>query len=104
MRENGPPFVALIIVVLAALAAAQLLLVALVLVLAEIMGSIVIPSLLVGAFMLLLGVVVYRLALRDSVREIHERLGRNPCEPGLPCGRADDRRHLGGAFWQFFLP
>ena len=75
MRENGTHFAALIIVVLAALAAAQLLLVALVLVLAEIMGSIVIPSLLVGAFMLLLGVVVYRLALRDSIREIHERLG-----------------------------
>ena len=75
MRENGPPFVTLIIVVLAALAAAQLLLVAVVLLLAEIMGSLVIPCLVVGVFMLLLGVALYRLALRESMREIHERMG-----------------------------
>ena len=75
MRENGTHFAALIIVVLAALAAAQLLLVALVLWLATIFGSIITPCLLLGLFMALLGFVFYRLSLRDVIREMHERIG-----------------------------
>ena len=75
MRENGTHFAALIIVVLAALAAAQLLLVALVLWLATLFGSIIVPCIIVGLFMALLGIVVYRLSLRAIIQEMHERIG-----------------------------
>lgn len=75
MRENGTHFAALIIVVLAVLAAAQLLLVALVLWLTTIFGSIITPCLLLGLVMALLGFVVYRLSLRAIIQEMHERIG-----------------------------
>ncbi len=75
MRENHSYFAALIIVVLAAPAAALLLVVALVVWLGEVMGSILYPCLLVGAFLALLAAIVYRVALRDAMREIDERIG-----------------------------
>ena len=75
MRENRNYFAALIIVALAAPAAALLLVVALVVWLGEVMGSIIYPCLMVGVFLALLAMVVYRVALRDAMREIDERLG-----------------------------
>lgn len=74
MRENGTPFAALIIVALAVLAAAQLLLAALVMWLAECLGSIITPCLIVGLFMALLGFVVYKVSLQAIVQDMHERL------------------------------
>ena len=75
MYENGTPFAALIIVVLAALAAAQLLLVALIVWLAECFGSIVLPCLAIGIFMAILGFVVYKVSLRAVMREMNECIG-----------------------------
>ena len=75
MQEHRSFLVALIIVVLAALAAAQLLLVALVLWLATLFDSIIVPCIIVGLFMALLGIVVYRLSLRAIIQEMHERIG-----------------------------
>ena len=74
MRENGPPFVALIIVVLAALAAALLLVVALLVWLAELMGSILYPALLLSLFFALLAFIIYKVSLRGAISEIRERL------------------------------
>ena len=75
MYENGTPFAALIIVVLAALAAAQLLLVTLIVWLAECFGSIVLACLAIGIFMAILGFVVYKVSLRAVMREMNERIG-----------------------------
>ena len=75
MQEHRSFLVALIIVVLAALVAALLFVVALVVWLAELMGSILYPCLIVGLFLALLAIVVYKVSLRDAVRELHERIG-----------------------------
>jgi hypothetical protein len=74
MGENQSYFATLIIVVLAALAAALLLVVALVVWLAELMGSAIYPCLILGIFMAILAAIVYRVSLRHIVREIDERL------------------------------
>ena len=74
MYENGTPFAALIIVVLAALVAALLIVVALVVWLAEVMGSLLYPCLIVGLFFALLAIIVYRISLRDILVELHERV------------------------------
>ena len=75
MRENRSYFAALIIVALAAPAAALLFVVALVVWLAELMGSLIFPCLLVGLFFALLAMVVYKVSLRDTMQELHERIG-----------------------------
>lgn len=75
MRERHTLITALIIVVLAGLAAALLLLVALVVWLAEQFGSIVAPCLVLGVSMALLAIVVYKVSLRDAIREVNERMG-----------------------------
>ena len=74
MRENRSYFVALIIVALAAPAAAILFVVALVIWLAELMGSLIAPCLLVGLFLALLATIIYKVSLRDAMREVDERL------------------------------
>ena len=74
MHENRSYFVALIIVALAAPAAAILFVVALVIWLAELMGSLIVPCLLVGLFLALLATIIYKVSLRDAMREVDERL------------------------------
>ena len=74
MHENRSHFAALIIVALAAPAAALLFVVALVVWLVELMGSIIYPCLIVGLFFALLATIVYKVSLRDAMREIDERL------------------------------
>ena len=73
MRENRFPFAALIIVALAAPAAALLIVVALVVWLAELMGSIIYPCLILGLFFMLMTYIIYKVSLRDAMREIDER-------------------------------
>ena len=74
MRENRSYFAALIIVALAAPAAAILFVVALVVWLSELFGSIIYPCLLVGLFLALLAVIIYKVSLREALREVDERL------------------------------
>ena len=74
MRERYSYFTALVIVVLAGLVTALLFVTALVLWLAELMGSVIYPCLIVGLFFALLAFVVYRVSLRDIVRDIYERM------------------------------
>ncbi len=74
MRERYSYFTALIIVVMAGLAAALLFVIALVLWLAELMGSIIYPCLLVGLFFAFIAFLLYKLSLRDIMRELHERI------------------------------
>ena len=73
MHNKGFPFAALIIVALAAPAAALLLVVALVVWLAELMGSVIYPCLLLGLCLALLAYIIYKVSLRDALREIDER-------------------------------
>ena len=73
MAEHRSPLPALIIVVLAAPAAALLLVVALVVWLAELMGSVIYPCLLLGLCLALLAYIIYKVSLRDALREIDER-------------------------------
>lgn len=75
MNNNRSFFAALIIVALAAPAAALLFVVALVVWLAEMMGSILYPCLIVGAFMALVALLLYKVTLRDALRDIDERFG-----------------------------
>jgi hypothetical protein len=74
MRENRSYFAALLIVALAAPVAALLFVVALVVWLSEIMGSIVYPCLLIGAFFALIATILYKVSLRDVMREMDERI------------------------------
>ncbi len=74
MHENRSYITALIIVALAAPAAALLLVVALVVWLSEIMGSIIYPCLILGFFFALLATIIYKVSLRDAMREMNERL------------------------------
>ena len=74
MRENRSYFTALLIVALAAPVAALLFVVALVVWLSEIMGSIVYPCLLIGAFFALIATILYKVSLRDVMREMDERI------------------------------
>ena len=73
MTEHRSPLPALIIVALAAPAAALLLVVALVVWLAELMGSVIYPCLLLGLCLALLAYIIYKVSLRDALREIDER-------------------------------
>ena len=74
MHENRNYFAALIIVALAAPAAALLFVVALVVWLAELMGTIIYPCIIVGLFFAMLATIVYKVSLRDAMREVHERI------------------------------
>ena len=74
MHENRSYITALIIVALAAPAAALLLVVALVVWLSEIMGSIIYPCLILGLFFALLATIIYKVSLRNAMREMNERL------------------------------
>lgn len=74
MRENHSYFATLLIVALAALAAALLLVVALVVWLAELMGSVIYPCLLLGMLSAALAIILYKVSLRDIMREIDERI------------------------------
>jgi hypothetical protein len=75
MRENRSYFAALIIVALAAPAAALLFVVALVVWLAELMGSFTLPAIIVATFLALLAFVLYKISLRETLRELHSRIG-----------------------------
>lgn len=75
MRKNHSHFAALIIVLLAALVAALLFVVAFVLWLASLMGTLLYPCLIVGLFMTVIAVALYKISLRDYMREFHERVG-----------------------------
>ena len=74
MRENRSFLAALTIVALAAPAAALLFVVSVVMWLAELMGSLIYPCLIVGLFFALLALVVYKVSLHDAMREVEERL------------------------------
>lgn len=73
MNDNRSYITALIIVALVAPAAALLLVVALVVWLAELMGSLVLPCLLLGLFFAVLATIIYKVLLRDAMREFDER-------------------------------
>ena len=75
MRENQSFFATLIIVALAASAAALLLVVALVVWLAELMGSIVYPCLILGVLLAALATIIYKVSLRQTMRQTEEHLG-----------------------------
>ena len=75
MRENHSFLAALIIVALVAPAAALLFVVALVVWLAELMGSLIYPCLIVALFLAILAIIIYKVSLRDALREMHERMG-----------------------------
>ena len=74
MRENQSYFATLIIVVLAVSAAAHLLVVALVVWLAGLMGSILYPCLILGLLFATLATIIYKVSLRHIIREIDERM------------------------------
>ena len=73
MNEYRSHIAALIIVALVAPAAALLLIVALVVWLAELMGSVVLPCLILGIALALLATIIYKVSLRDALREVDER-------------------------------
>lgn len=75
MRENHSFLAALIIVALVAPVAALLFVVALVVWLAELMGSLIYPCLIVALFLAILAIIIYKVSLRDALREMHERMG-----------------------------
>ena len=66
MRENRFPFAALIIVALAAPAAALLIVVALVVWLAELMGSLIYPCLILGLLFMLMTYIIYKVCLESD--------------------------------------
>jgi uncharacterized membrane protein len=74
MHNKGFPFAALIIVALAAPAAALLLVVALTVWMAELMGSVIYPCLLLGLLFALLAYIIYKVSLREALREMEQRL------------------------------
>ena len=74
MHENRSFLPALIIVALAAPAAALLVVVALVVWLAELMGSVIYPCLLLGVLFALLAYIIYKVSLREALREMEQRL------------------------------
>ena len=74
MRVDRPFFAPLAITVVAALSAVLLFVSALVSWLAEIFGSFKEPCLLVGAFMAVIAIVVYRVSLKSYFRQIGEEL------------------------------
>ena len=74
MQTNRSLFVALVVVAAAILASMLLLTIALVVWLAEWFGSIVWPCVIVGVLMLFVALVVYRVSLRDTLRDYRERL------------------------------
>ncbi len=73
MQENQSYFATLLIVALAASAAALLLAVALVVWLAELMGSIIYPCLILGLLLATLATIIYKVSLRNMMRELNER-------------------------------
>lgn len=74
MQTNRSLFVALVVVATAILASMLLLTMALVVWLAEWFDSIVWPCVIVGVLMLFVALVVYRVSLRDTLRDYRERL------------------------------
>ena len=74
MRENQSYFATLITVALAASMAALLLVVALVVWLAELMGSIIYPCLILGLLLAAMATIIYSVSLRNIMREMDERL------------------------------
>lgn len=74
MRENQSYFATLITVALAASMAALLLVVALVVWLAELMGSIIYPCLILGLLLAAMATIIYSVSLRSIMREMDERL------------------------------
>lgn len=74
MQTNRSLFVALVVVATAILASMLLFTMALVVWLAEWFGSIVWPCVIVGVLMLFVALVVYKVSLRDTLRDYRERL------------------------------
>ena len=74
MRADRPFFLPLAITVVAAILAALLLVWAFVAWLAEIFGSFKTPCLLVGGFMAVVAVIVYKVALKSYFVQIGEEL------------------------------
>jgi H+/Cl- antiporter ClcA len=75
MQEHRSLFAALTIVVLAALVAALLFVAAIVVWLAGIMGSIFYPCLIVGALFAIVATMIYKVSLRQTIRQTEEELG-----------------------------
>lgn len=74
MCENQSYFATLLIVALVASMAALLLVATFVLWLAELMGSLIYPCLILGLILSLLATIIYKVSLRHMVREMGERL------------------------------
>ncbi|MBQ5844774.1 MAG: hypothetical protein IIW52_07975 [Alistipes sp.] len=74
MRIDRPFFMPLAITVVSAILAAILLVSALVAWLAELLGSLKIPCLLVGSFLALMAFIVYNVSLKSYFRQISEEL------------------------------
>lgn len=74
MRADRPFFLPLAITVVSALLAALLFVSALVAWLAEVFGSLKIPCLLVGIFLAVMAVVVYKVSLKSYFSQISQEL------------------------------
>lgn len=75
MRVDRPFFMPLAITVVSALLAALLFVSAFVAWLAEVFGSLKIPCLIVGTFLAIIAIVVYRVSLKSYFRQISDELG-----------------------------
>ena len=75
MPEHHSLFAALTIVVLAALVAALLFVAAIVVWLAGIMGSVFYPCLIVGVVFAIIATIIYKVSLRQTIRQTEEHLG-----------------------------
>lgn len=74
MRADRPFFIPLAIAVVTAILSAILLVSAFVAWLAELIGSVKIPCLIVGSFMAIIAAIVYFVSLRSSFRQFGEEL------------------------------
>lgn len=75
MRADRPFFLPLAITVVSALLASLLFVSAFVAWLAEIFGSLKIPCLIVGAFLAMVAIIVYKVSLKSYFRQIGDELG-----------------------------
>ena len=74
MSANRPILVPLVVVSVATLVAVGLFVVAFVVWLAEFFGSLVVPCLIAGAFMAIIAIVVYAIALNYAFKELRVRI------------------------------
>lgn len=74
MSANRPILVPLVVVSVATLVAVGLFVVAFIIWLAEFFGSLVAPCLIAGAFMAIIAIVVYAIALHYAFKELRARI------------------------------